>query len=287
MKKLIAKINEYFERKRYDVILHDRKHLTDYEKEQFIPDLKDRLNILKQYFSDVIKLCETQRNSRIFTEAAKSIINPTNAAPDLQSPQETIGEKFFDDIKTQVQQQGIDDIDKILKKFKDIQNLKQLGLFLTELNYLCSSLTTINNRLLLYKVETYPYFEDTKTGQVITTHPKEYFLVIEPFQILVTNIVNVAKTTADTITGWRTQALKLKSQYLDLYTNRLSIKNTKLVLYIQILTIILAIVLSAFFLTANDPFNLYKENQKLKQSIKVVAEENIKLKILNKKRIAN
>ncbi len=267
----MSKIKQYFDRKRYEIILNDRKHLTDYEKDLLIPDIKERLNILKQYFNDVISLCNIQKDSPVFTQAVQSIVNSAGAQLDPKSPQQPVGELFFEKIKELVKTECINDIDKILGKYKTIQDLKNLGLFLTEVNCLCSSFLAINNKLLLFKIETYPYLIDEKTSQTIPAHPRQYYLTIEPFQITVTNIIAIAKATSDTINEWHKYAIKLKSQYLELYTSRFS-RN------IHILTIILAIVLSALFLVASDPFNLYKENMKLKRGYQELSNKYTELK---------
>ena len=68
--------------------------------------------------------------------------------------------------------------------------------------------------------------------------------------------------------------MNMKSQFLNLFNNKITLRNNRLILLIQILTIFLAITLSAFFLSANDPFNLIKKNQELKSSVKVFEDEN-------------
>ncbi len=68
--------------------------------------------------------------------------------------------------------------------------------------------------------------------------------------------------------------MNMKSQFLNLFNNKITQRNNRLILLIQILTIFLAIILSAFFLSANDPFNLIKMNQELKSSVKVFEDEN-------------
>lgn len=198
-------------------------------------------------------------------------MNPKGMQVDAKSPQKTPAEKFFTDIQGLAKIQGVDDIDEILKKYKDIEDIKALGLFLTEVNCLCSSFLNINNKLLLYKIETYPYFEDTKTGQTIATQPIQYSITIEPFQILVSNIVGIAKSTSETIHEWHKYAMKLKLEYLNLSTSRLSI-------WTNILTIVLAITLSAFFLVVNDPFNLLKENRELKMKIAEFEKQELRIK---------
>ena len=273
MEKLITKFKKYRAQKRYEIILNDRQHLTDYEKNQLIPELKSRLNVLKGYFREIIDLCDIQKNSTVFNQAVLSVINPNNFESDPNSPEETPAEKFFNGIKEVSRTQGVDDIEKILNDYSTIKNISQLGLFLTEVNNFCSALVNVNNNLLLYKIETYPYLTNVKTGQTAATFPNQYNITIEPFQILVTNIVGVAKYTSETIHEWHKYAMKLKLDYLDLYTKRLSIINTRWILWFNILTIILAVCLSAFFLFANDPFNLFKENRKLKSEIVTLKEK--------------
>jgi len=264
--------------KMYDIILNDRKHLTDYERDQLIPEIKSRLLILIKYFNEVIALCEVQKNSTVFNQVVQQVMNPNAFEPDSDSPTETPSEKFFSGIKENAQTQGVDDINSILKKYENIESVSQLGLFLTEANNLCSALLNVNNDLLLYKIETYPYITNVKTKQTAVTAPVQYSITIEPFQILVTNIVFVARWTSESINEWHKHTLKLKSQFLDLYISRVNLKNTKYVLYFQLLTVILAIALSAVFLFANDPFNLYKENQNLKRAKTELEFENINLK---------
>lgn len=274
----MTKLQLYRDKKRYEVILHDRFYLTDYEREQLIPELKSRLNVLKGYFREIIDLCDIQKNSGVFNQAVLSIINPNNFEADPNSPQRTPAEEFFNGIKEVAQTQGVDDIDEILNNYSTIENTKHLGNFLTEVNNFCSALAVVNNNLLLYKIETYPYLTNVKTGQTAVTFPPQYTITIEPFQILVTNIVGVAKATSETINEWHKYAMKLKLDYLNLYTKRLSIINTRWLFGFNILTIILAVSLSAFFLFANDPFNLLKENRKLKSEVMMLKEEVASLK---------
>ena len=76
MRGLLRKIRLLMEKRRYNVILYDRHHLTDYEREQLIPALKERLQVFRQYFADIIQLCDVQRRSADFVQNLKSVINP-------------------------------------------------------------------------------------------------------------------------------------------------------------------------------------------------------------------
>lgn len=104
-------IKEYLEKRRYKTILHDRRYLTDYEKEQLIPEIKSRLKVLAQYFKEIIKLCDVQKDSKEFNLSLNSIINPKAAPISLQQSGQSVSEKFFGDVKLQAQEEGVDDIE--------------------------------------------------------------------------------------------------------------------------------------------------------------------------------
>lgn len=265
------------DKKDYDLILHDRIYLTDYERDLLIPELKSRLNVLKLYFKDIINLCDIQKGSPVFIANLNSIINLKAIDAEFKENTQSLADRFFDQIKEQAQTENMDDIDRILNKYQNIDDTKNLGLFLNEVNFLCSSLLAVKNNLFLFKIEAYPLVVDPNTGQTISIQPPQYFITTEPFKIKIDNIISVAKATSESIHEWHKYAMKLKLQYLDLYTNRLSIKNNRLVLFIQILTIFLAIALSAFFLFASDPFNVFKENQELKRKIGTLENEKMLL----------
>ena len=264
MRGLLRKIRLLMEKRRYNVILYDRQHLTDYEREQLIPALKERLQVFRQYFADTIQLCDVQKGSADFVQNLKSIINPRAFQVQPGESETNIVDGFYSGIKEQARREGVDALDALLAKYSKIDDVRHLGLFANEVNMFCSSLLVVKNRLFLFKIDSYPLLTNVKTGQVIATHPPQYTMTTEPFQIIVENIIGVAKGTSETISEWQKYSMKLKNQYLELYTSRLSIRNTSIVLFIHVLTIILAIALSAFFLVANDPLNLYKENKSLK-----------------------
>ncbi|PIQ84364.1 MAG: hypothetical protein COV75_02645 [Candidatus Omnitrophica bacterium CG11_big_fil_rev_8_21_14_0_20_63_9] len=218
--------------------------------------MKARVEVLKKYFSQIIELCDLQKGSPEFIGSLKTVINP-KAIP--VSPDESVlADAFYDQIKDQVQREGIGELDSLLRKYSTIENVKQLGLFINELNLHCSSFLVIKNRLLLFKINGYPIITNTKTQEVFYTMPPEYTVTTEPFQLIVDNMIGVAKATSESINSWHQSIMKLKNQYLELYT-------TRTVLLIQTSAIIMAVALSAFFLVANDPLNLYKENGSLKR----------------------
>jgi len=227
MRTFIDTMRERRRKKKYDVILQGRHDLTDYEKELLIPEVKAKLETLKIRFNEIIKLCEVHQNSREFSQNVYRIINPQGlpSAPG-QSPEE-IAKIFFSAVKAQAKKEGVDDISTILEQYKDVQNVNELGKFLTQVNIFCSSLLVVKNNLFLVRFEAYPTATHTKTGEVINTQPVLYFVTTESFQIAINAILEIAKSTVGTIDEWQKYNIKLKEGYLNLFLNRLTISNTK------------------------------------------------------------
>lgn len=276
------KTNDYFEKRLYKAIVQDRRHLTDYEKEQLIPELRSRLEVLIKYFKEIINLCDVQKGSKEFNSKIASIINPQSLPIESQDSIESISEKFYESVKAQAQKEGIDDIENILKSFENIDDANKLGLFMNEINLQCSSLMAVKNKLFLFKIEGYPFISNARTGETVACQPQQYFLTTEPFQIIIGNIVAVAKATSDTVNEWHKYNMNLKSKYLNIYESSISLRNSRLILFIQLFTIFLAISLSAFFLIARDPFDLIKKNNILKNEIVNLTKENKSLKLNTK-----
>lgn len=259
-------------KKHYRIISQDRTDLTDYEKDQLIPELKSRLEVLKNYFYDVIRISDDLAGSSLFTQNLHSILNQ-KFIESQEGNGQSLAHKYFNDAKIFAKVENIDDINRILEKYESIEKVKDLGLFLNEINFLCSSMVNIHNKMFYFNIDAYPHVEDSRTGQAISREPKQYLLTIQPFQITIQNIISVCKATSETVHEWHKYTTRLKTQSLDLYINRLTIRNSRLILFIQITAILLAIGLSAFFLTANDPFNMLKTSRQKEGKIESLNKE--------------
>lgn len=291
MKNLSKRITIWNMRRRYKAILQDRIDLTDYEREQLIPEIKSRLEILKEYFNSILTICDNHKNSVLFKNNLSEIIS-SKGFPLQADDASSLSEKFFAQIIDKAQTENIDGINGILKKYEYIDNINKLGLFLTEVNFLCLSFLEVKNKLFLYKIEAYPHVLDTSTGETTVNKPNQFYLTIEPFEITIENILSVCKATSDTIHEWHRQTMEMKSKFLNLHNNKINLRNSRIILLIQVITIILTIALSSFFLTANDPFSLVKKNLSLKNKVDVITIEKQALKeqlmqLKNAKKVRN
>jgi hypothetical protein len=259
-------------KKYYDVIIKDRKELSDYERDQLIPELKSRLDVIKSFFNEIINTCDNHFDYLPFKRNLDDILNP-NSLPSIDN-NDNLSDIFFNEIKRQSQEDFINNIETVLNKYNKIVDFKSLGLFMTEVNFLCSVLMNTKNILFLYKIVGYPNVKNLQTGEIKSNRPAQYELTIEPFQIAIDNIFQVAKSTSETIHEWHKQVMQSKTQFVDLYNAGIKLRNSKLILFIQILTIILTISLSFFFSLAKDPFNLVKENSSLRNKIILLEQDS-------------
>lgn len=205
-------------------------------------------------------------SNQLFVQSVSEIVNP-DALPPSEHTQKNPAALFFEAVKGQVNMEDIPQIDEILAKSDLITNTTELGLYLNEISVLCSSFINTENRLFLYKINIYPHVTDISTGEVVSKIPTQYFLTTEPFRILLDNIVGVCNATVKSIDYWRKDTLKLEKRRFEAETSRNTVRNNRLLLIFQILSILLAISLSMFFLTSADPLGQQKKINQLKLEI--------------------
>lgn len=264
MKLFFSKIYHYLRKRKYRAILQDREDLSDYEKKFLVPEIKLRLRQLKEYFQAIVNLCEAHKTDPLFAAQLEKIVNPADT-PYRDQQGSNHAEQFFSQTQKLAKEQHTDEIDKILLNYSDIDDLKRLVAFLNEVNFLCSSLVEVNNRLFLFHLQTFPHVIDPVSGKVLSEEPRELHLTTKPFEITVNNIVSVSKATSDTIHTWHKEFMEGKRRFLEYYGHKISLRNNRVILFIQLFALLLGVALSALFLFANDPFNQFKKNQILEQ----------------------
>jgi len=257
--------------------IQDRVHLTDYERTQLIPWLKTRLIALCEYFEDIINICDQHMESELFLDNVAKAINPSNVLP-AEGTLENPAKDYFKVVRKQAKEENVDDINRILEAYSEIDDINKLNLFLNEINLLCSSLVAVKNRLFLSKLDVYPHLTNLRTGEIGTHIPAHYYLTIEPFQISIGNIVSICEATSQSVHKWHEETLQIKARNFELMSSRNTLRNNRLILWIQIFSIFLAISLSSLFMTGADPLNLFKENKELNAENGRLLKENLLLK---------
>lgn len=242
-----------------------RTNINDYERDLLLPALKERMVGLKGYFEEVVKECESNMNNETFGSMIISITQQGVQAPRYVTAQTApleVANKFFRDVKNQCVAEFLEPINTLLESFNDNPNLKEFGAVLNKVNHICSIAIQSSDYLFMYRFNTFISLHEKKSGELKSVMPLEYEAITMPFKNITSNIVLLCKGTTDTIGSWHKEVMEWKTKTLELETSKLNRQN-------QLLTILVALVLSLLFFSLNDPYQKWqtdKFNQSLKDS---------------------
>lgn len=250
-----------------------RKELNDFEKNMLLPSIKGRLEILKAYFKEIQNHCNENLNNETFGALILSITTQGVKAPLYITAQMThaeISHKFFQEISLQCQNEFLNPIEEILDLINDDISLKEFMNILNKTNFICSIALQTEDKLFMFKFNTFISLHEKYSGEVKSVKPLEYEAITIPTKNVISNIIGVCKGTIESIQHWQKEVMEWKSKTLELETVRLNRQN-------QFLTIILALSLSALFFALNDPYQLWKSESFVNSLKKSQAELEIEL----------
>ena len=151
------------------------------------------------------------------------------------------------------------------------------------MNLLCSIVVQVKEKLFLYRLNSIAHVRNTQTNQILPTEPRELTILLLQFKGSLDNIYGVANATAATISQWHKEQMQWKTEFLKVTSERIAQRN-------NLLTIIVAVAVSFFFMTATQPLEKYqlgKENETLKnQTIEALNQKHSleeQAKVLNLK----
>lgn len=243
-------------------ILGVRTELTDYEQDFLVPGIRGRLETLLEYSNWIIETCKQHEDDVAFANILGSLLNP-NKLPVGNWSGAQVAKKYFDDVRAMIVDQYCVPICACLKKHQDVNSPKQLANFCMDAQLIANSIVQIKDKWLLYSLTGFPYVVETNTGQVAFDEPRQLQMMLLPFKGALGNINGVAQSISDNIHEWHKENLKWKSELVSYHINRVNLRNNVVLLLFQTLTVFGAVALSAFFLLANDPFQLMKTNRGL------------------------
>ena len=154
-----------------------------------------------------------------------------------------------------------------LKKHASVDSPKELANFCMDAQLISNSIVQVKEKWLFYSLSGFPYVIETATGQVAFDEPKQLQMILLPFKGALGNIYGVAKSVTDNVHEWHRENLKWKSDLVGYHTSQVNLRNNVILLIFQTMTVFAAIALSAFFLIANDPFQLLRQNRSLQSDL--------------------
>jgi len=247
--------------RKYKELLEWRDELNDYEKNQLIPALKYRMISLKEDSARIVEICN-EEDAKVFGAILLQLmkyrgvpINETTAAVEAQ--------KYFDGIRKLVQEQFVDDLDKIIKHYDAIKDLKDFVSVLNETNHFCASVTETKDKLFFYNIQHALVIQNVNTLDTAVFEPNTLNVIWMPFRVIAENMYSVAKSTSETIDHWHKEQMQWKTGYLNLKAHQVQLRN-------QLVTIIFAIVIalaaSAIFMSATNVYETHVLKNNLEQN---------------------
>lgn len=127
----------------------------------------------------------------------------------------------------------------------------------------------LQNKTLLFYLSLRPYVvaTNTQTGSGVAAPPQQLSFILGPFEVLSDQLMKIAEGTSGTIQSWHKLEMEWKREYLSHSTAMAGLKSNRWVFAINIATVLVAVAVSAFFLTATDPFNHAKQNIELRNEL--------------------
>lgn len=263
------------QRARFRVLTEWREDLNGFERDLLIPEVRGRMQLMLKYFDKLIADCEEQRSDTEWAALVEGILNPPSSDP--RGHQRASPGMYFGALIPQLVSNYIEPIRAVLPRLERAETLQALGAAFNEVNLICESVTGVQEGLLKFRMRGIAVVRDIATGEAIVQPPRELHLIMLPFEHILGQLVMLASSTAESLKNWRNAEAQAKPKFLDLENARTSLLNNTQVLWVNIATVFLAIVLSAFFLVAGDPFALAKTNRALMSELTESRAEQVRL----------
>ena len=259
----------------HDILLRWRTALTDLEVDTFVPLFKGRLEGFEEIFGKLLETLREAENDQVYIAAVERVVNPNN----LPTSQNHVpAAKAYCQGIERVIQDFLRRISLVRSELNAATDFRKFSKSMSLLDQLCQSVTQNKASLFLFSIRPYVHVIDHKTKSILTTPPVEYEMILRPFEVWLHNLEQIAAGTSGTIETWRKTQLDWKSQYLAFRSNESNVKNNRIVLCVNIATVVLAIALSTLFLFLPDLVSSRKELSELKAQL---AAQQLKLNQAN------
>lgn len=262
---IFQKLKEWRSRRRFLPVTRWRNELADHESQFLILEFKGRLESMRDFFQRMSNLCNQALQNQTFVNAAQALVNP-NSLP-MPAGQIPVATQYCNEVRTMIQTNFIDRIDVCIQAFDRTTDLRTFRIAINQLQLICDA--ALQNKTLLFYMSLRPYVvaTNTQTGTVVAAPPQQLSFILGPFEILSDQLVKIAEGTAGTIQSWHKLEMEWKKEYLSHSTATAGLKSNRWVFAINIATVVVAVAVSAFFLTATDPFNHAKQNIELRNEV--------------------
>ena len=248
-----------------------RTFISDHEVDVLVPHLYSSVQALQKFFIDITGVCDIHVNDITFGSALLNVVHDKiiqdHFKNKIPSP-EAIANQYFSATKSLVEREYLQPINAFLEKYKshsDFETIKELSVFMNELNFLTSVILESRDKFLIYSLQTWVSKHNAATKNLVDLVPTEAMVIAMPFKVAGENIIVISEAIRGNIQTWHKEGLEAR-------THILSFRVAKYSIWANVTAIVTAIAISFLFLRIPN----FEEKLGYQESILRLREENTK-----------
>lgn len=254
-----------------------RPKSTFFENEILVPGMIGRLEYVIQIYEEFKKISVDKEVAAHIDGALRAVVDPKLITLGVPAPK--VGEQYLGSITKICDNEYINPIRNLLSKFPPDQVKGNIDLTTNFLNNACTLFQSIigtKEKMFQYNLRAFLSITHTATGEAVSSPPTELTLILMPFQTRLDELINVARTSIQSIEAWGKQISEQKTKHVEIISHLSEVKAAaqqakaaKINVWFQIAVIFFAISLVWFSQRAN----IYLEKRDLEDSVQTLRTE--------------
>lgn len=259
--------------------------LVEWDKKFLVPQLWGRMMYIEEVAEEFFRICDDPSFARALDAHLRPIVLPDSFDLDLPDPE--VGKKYLEAVKTLVQSEFLDPLNKIKGKYSDFVKEPDVNTFIEFLND-CRFMFDIivRNKTLpfTYHFQAFATVTNIETGEDLAHEPKEVSMILKPFEIRMNELVKICETSNQSIDLWIEKRSEERNNLINFATSQTKVEeahhqkeNSKWVTWFQIATIfftISVVILGDRAILISDNTSLRQMNEQVSLRINSIQAEN-------------
>lgn len=245
--------------------------VTDFERLILTPAVLGRLIYVKSICEKLKTVCLDTSVAVQIDEAVRRVANPE--ALNINLPEPRLGQQYLNSISQMLDQDYINIINQLLNQFPENElntNFKKLSEFYNRTVNLLQTFIGLEHSLFQASFKILINMRHRQTGNVLLGTPTEVSIILIPFQNYLFELVNVSKTTIESITEWSKQIKAQKQNHIEMIVSLSQVKAAEeqsraakynLAFQIAVIIFTVALVILGYWV------NLYMEKRNIESAL--------------------
>ncbi len=222
-----------------------RRELTPYESEGFIPLIVGQLEFIGECFRDVMAKAQDPQTAHEIAHVLASLL-PDPPPPARPRDPDEDARQYLAGVATQCQREFLDPLAALLTSRPPNPNVPNpdvlsLATWFSGVQKFCSSITRNRTILFWMKLRSFTTQRDPRTGGIVVGLPPQIDAIAFPFDAILDEAARVAGAIQENIDGWRKEVRETGARLLEASTARKQAFASMLLLIFQVFVTVLAL----------------------------------------------